>query len=75
MGTHSSSKPLVGLELNLSVHVIYVEMSVTWRNTEEESSFTKRETQHLSPVLNRCAVGPSLENVPHVFLAFYRAIL
>lgn len=29
MGTHSSSKPLMGLELNLSVHVIYIKISVT----------------------------------------------
>lgn len=29
MGTHSSSKPLLGLELNLSVYIIYIEIAIT----------------------------------------------
>lgn len=35
MGTHSSSEPLMRLELNLSVHVIYIKIPVTCENTEE----------------------------------------
>lgn len=30
MGTHSSSKPLLGLELNLSVYMTYIEIAITW---------------------------------------------
>lgn len=36
MGTHSSSEPLMRLELNLSVHVIYIKIPVTCENTEEK---------------------------------------
>lgn len=31
MRTHSSSKPLVGLELNLSVFIVYIKISITWK--------------------------------------------
>lgn len=37
MGTDRCSKPLVGLELNLGVYVIYIKMAVTCKNTEEEN--------------------------------------
>lgn len=36
MGTHSSSKPLVGLEFNLSVYVIYMEILITCRRKEKK---------------------------------------
>lgn len=35
MGTHCSSKPLMGLELNLSIHIIYIKIPITWKNMEE----------------------------------------
>lgn len=36
MGTDCSTKPLTGLELNLSVHIIYKEISITWKRKKGE---------------------------------------
>lgn len=38
MGTDCSTKPLTGLELNLSVHIIYIEISITWKRKNETHS-------------------------------------
>lgn len=45
MGTHSSSEPLMGLELNLSVHVIDIKISITWKDTEEKNIFQSCVTE------------------------------
>lgn len=43
MGTDCSTKPLTGLELNLSVHIIYIEISITWRREKKgEGHIPKR---------------------------------
>lgn len=36
MGTHSSSKQLMGLELNLSVHAIYIKILITYKKIEQK---------------------------------------
>ena len=41
MGTHSGSKPLMGLELNLSVHIINIKISITWKKIEDKYTCEK----------------------------------
>lgn len=36
MGTHGGSKPLTGLELNLSVHIINIKIPITYMSTREK---------------------------------------
>lgn len=58
MGTHSSSKPLMGLELNLSVHVIYIKIPITCKKIEEKK---KRNHIFIHSQYNSLST-PSLEN-------------
>lgn len=39
MGTHCRAKPLTGLELNLSVHVVDVKISISWKRKKEKDAF------------------------------------
>lgn len=42
MGTDCSTKPLTGLELNLSVHIIYIEIPITWKRKKGKKPIPKR---------------------------------
>lgn len=39
MWTHCSTEPLMGLELHLSVYVIYIKISITWTRKKEKDIF------------------------------------
>lgn len=62
MGTHGRSKPLVGLELNLSVNVIYQEILIACRRKKVGGKRKPLQSQpiHLHPPLSlkpRAAIG------------------
>lgn len=60
MGTHCRPKPLTGLELNLSVHIIYIKISITWKRKKKkngfQTSFMGVEMNHIltEKMRNRC---------------------
>lgn len=51
MGTHCRTEPLTGLELNLSVHVVYIKISIAWKRKKEKDTsqtvFMDSETNHM----------------------------
>lgn len=52
MGTHCCTEPLTGLELNLSVHVVYIKIPIAWERKKKKDTFqtifVDCETNHVN---------------------------
>lgn len=53
MGTHRRTEPLTGLELHLSVHIVYIKIAITWKREKGKKPEARQFLR-------------SLKNKPHV---------